>query len=205
MRELDQYLDRLASADPTPGGGSAAAVAGGLGSALCAMVARITGKSERHAAVRDDAAAVAGDADALRDRFAAARTLDETAYERVVAATALPRASEAEKRERTATLQRALAGAAEAPLGAAGLAAEGLELAARAAALGNAHLMSDVECAIHFFEAALAASTANVRVNHRFIKDAAVVESQDERLTAIHAAAQDAAKRARAAVAAAAG
>ena len=41
--------------------------------------------------------------------------------------------------------------------------------------MGNSHLVSDVECALHFFRAALAASVANVRINHRFIKDRAVV------------------------------
>ena len=53
--------------------------------------------------------------------------------------------------------------------------------------------MSDVECALHFFRAALAASVANVRINHHFIKDAEIVRAQDERLVAI----VDAASRAR--------
>ena len=78
-----------------------------------------------------------------------------------------------------------MTGAAEAPLAAAGLCAEGIALAERANALGNAHLVSDVECALHFFRAALAGSVANVRINHTFIKDAEVVRAQDERLVAI--------------------
>lgn len=182
---IDAYLDRLASADPTPGGGSAATLVGALGAALCAMVARITAASGRHAAVHDEAAAIAQAADVLRERFAAARPLDEAAYQRVVDASALPKATDDEKRARTAALQSALVGAAEAPLAAAGLSAEGIALAERTNALGNDHLVSDVECALHFFRAALASSIANVRINHRFIKDAAVVRAQDERLVAI--------------------
>jgi len=182
---IDAYLDRLASPDPTPGGGSAATLVGALGAALCAMVAKITAAGERHAAVRDEAEAIAGAADALRERFGAARPLDEAAYQRVVDASALPKATDEQKRARTAALQRALAGAAEAPLTAAGLCAEGIALAERANALGNTHLVSDVECALHFFRAALAACVANVRINHRFIKDAGVVQAQDERLVAI--------------------
>jgi methenyltetrahydrofolate cyclohydrolase len=156
-----------------------------MGAALCAMVARITARSERHAAVRREAQAIAEAADALRERFSAARPLDEAAYQRVVDASALPKATDEQKRARTSTLQAALAGAAEAPLAAAGLSAEGVALAERANALGNTHLVSDVECALHFFRASLAGSVANVRINHHFIKDAEIVRAQDERVVAI--------------------
>ncbi len=189
MTGIDAYLDRLASADPTPGGGSAATLVGALGAALCAMVARITAGNERYAAVRSEALAIVKSADGLRERFAAARPLDEAAYERVVAASALPKSTGEEKRARTDALQRALVGAAEAPLAAAGLCADGIALAERANALGNPHLASDVECALHFFRASLAASVANVRINHHFIKDAGIVRAQEERAAAIVAAA----------------
>jgi formiminotetrahydrofolate cyclodeaminase len=182
---IDAYLDRLASSEPTPGGGSAATLVGALGAALCAMVARITAANGRYAAVHGEARAVAEAADVLRERFRAAQDVDEAAYGAVVDASALPKATDDEKAARTAALQRALAGAAEAPLAASGLCAEGIALAARANALGNTHLVSDVECALHFFRGALAGSVANVRINHRFLKDADIVQAQDERLVTI--------------------
>ncbi len=200
MDRIDAYLDRLASAEPTPGGGSAAALVGALGAALCAMVARITSGSERLAGKHAEARALAAEADALRARFEAARPLDEAAYGRVVSASALPKDGEDAKRARSAALQAALAGAAEAPLAVAELAGEGVALAERAAALGNAHLASDVECALLFFAAALDAGAANVRINHRFIKDAALVRAQAERLEAVRGAAGRRAAAARAAL-----
>ena len=163
---------------------------GAFGAALCAMVARITAAGARYASVRPDAEAIVALADALRERFAGARLTDESAYQRVVYASALPKTTDDEKRARTAQLQAALAGAAEAPLAAAGMAAEGLALARRAEALGNTHLVSDVECARAFLWAALEASAANVRINHRFMHDAELVRAQDERLLAILAAAR---------------
>ena len=196
MNGIDAYLDRLASADPTPGGGSAATIVGALGAALIAMVARITAQSERYAAVRDEAETLVEAADVLRERFEAARQIDESAYGRVVAAMALPKGTEGEKQIRTAELQAALREAAEAPLVVAGMSAEGFLLAERAAGLGNVHLVSDVESAVHFFRAALAASIANVRINHRFLKDPAFVSAQEERLVAIFSAAEESAKRA---------
>ncbi len=182
---IDAYLDRLGSAAPTPGGGSAATVVGAIGAALCAMVSRITAQSERLSDVRPEAEALVDEADRLRERFEAARPLDEAAYTRVVDAMALPKATDEQRRARTAALQAALIEAAEAPLAAAGLCAEGMALTERVAALGNAHLVSDVECALYFFRAAFAASVANVRINHRFIKDQEIVHDQEARLQAI--------------------
>jgi len=192
---FDAYLDKLASAEPTPGGGSAATVVGALGAALCGMVARITARSPRHHAAAALAERLAEEADALRERFVAARLIDEEAYGAVVAASGLPKRTDAEQAARTAALQAALIGAADAPLAAAGLSAEGILLTERAYGLGNTHLVSDVECALRFFQAALAACIANVRINHRFIKETAVLEAQNGRLVAIVSAAHAVADR----------
>lgn len=187
--DLDAYLDRLASADPTPGGGSAATLVGAMSPALVSMVARITAASNKHVDVRPQASALADEGDRLRSEFVAARPRDEAAYEAVVTAHALARSTDEEKAIRTERLQAALAGAAEAPLGVAALGARALELCERAAALRNPHLMSDVECAVHFARAAIDASVANVQVNHRLLKNAEVVAGQTGRLAAILAAA----------------
>jgi formiminotetrahydrofolate cyclodeaminase len=192
---LQAYLNRLASAQPTPGGGSAATIVGALGAALTAMVARLTlGNSKLHA-VHADALLLVSEADALRAKFVAERPRDEEAYLSVVEAQALPRGSEAERASRTESLQAALTGAAEAPMRVAALAEELLVACERAAELRNVHLMSDVECALAFGQATLDASSANVRINHRYIKDTALLEAQREALAAIREAAQAAVAR----------
>ena len=188
--DFERYLDALASADPTPGGGSAATLVGALGAALCAMVARLTLGSQKHISGHAEAALITVAADGLRARFLDLRPADETAFQAVVTAQALPRATAAEKVSRRAHLQQALTGAAEAPLAAAECAAELFALAARTAQLRNAHLMSDVDCALQFARAAFAASAANVAVNHHYITDAAIVTQQRERLAALAASAR---------------
>ena len=40
----DEFLERLASKEPVPGGGGAAALGGAIGAALTSMVANLTGK-----------------------------------------------------------------------------------------------------------------------------------------------------------------
>jgi formiminotetrahydrofolate cyclodeaminase len=196
--DFDAYLDALASAEPAPGGGSAATLVGALAAALCAMVARITAGAPKHAAVHADAAAIAGDADALRAAFLALRPNDEAAFRSVVAAQALPRATDAERTQRTAEIQHALAHAADVPLHVAARALEAFDLAERTALLRNPHLNSDVACALHFARAALDASAENVRVNHHYLRDATIIEAQRDRLLALEqrAALREAAVRA---------
>ncbi len=183
--ELESYLDALASAEPTPGGGSAATIVAALGASLVAMVARITHKNPSFAAKSASAAEIVERADALRSELLAARIHDEAAYTRVVDAQALPRTTPEEKAARTAALQAALAGAAEAPLHAAELAVRVVRMSRDVAALGNAHLVSDVTCAAAFGRAALEASAANVRINHAFMRDASLIASQEALLRAL--------------------
>lgn len=189
MDSLEAYLEALASPSPTPGGGSAATIVAALAAALVAMVARITAANPSYAARSAEANAIANEADALRLQLLEARARDERAYAAVVAAMALPKVSPQEKAERTARLQVALAGAAAEPLRAAELALGVLALASRAAALENRHLESDVTCARVFARAAIAASAANVRVNHAYLEDAALVQAQEQALQAIERAA----------------
>jgi formiminotetrahydrofolate cyclodeaminase len=155
------------------------------------MVARITLGSAKLAPVHEQAAAIAADADDLRRRFVEQRPLDEAAFEAVVRAQAMPRATETEQAVRRERLQRALAGAAEAPLEAARLATATFALTARTAELHNANLMSDVDCAMRFARAAFDASTANVEVNHRYITDPATVAQQRDRLATLARAARE--------------
>lgn len=180
--ELSAYLDSLASDAPTPGGGSAAALVGACAAALVAMVARITGASAKHAATHTLAARLAHEADGLRTALLAARELDESAYGRVIETMALARSTPEERAARTERMQAALGNAAAVPLQTAHRALDVLLLARRALDLKNDHLVSDVGCAAEFSAAAVRACAYNVRINHKFLKDESVINSQSEEL-----------------------
>lgn len=179
---FETYLDELASAAPTPGGGSAATVVAALGAALVAMVARITRANTSYAPRHALADELALKADGVRAHALAAREHDEAAYGKVVAAMALPKANRDEKMLRTATLQAALGGAAAAPLHTAEIAKRVAILTERALALENQHLASDLGCAAEFASSALAAAAWNVRVNHKFMKDQVAIDRQEGEL-----------------------
>lgn len=176
MEAIDDYLRRLASSDPVPGGGSAAALAGALGAALAAMVGRILSPPIVELVAR---------ADQLLDDLGDARRRDESAYGAVVAAQALPKRNDAERTARAAAIERALHAAAEAPLHAARLALGVLELTDRLVEEPRGALASDVGCAAELAFASVAASAYNVRVNHRYMRDAAAVEEQASQLAAV--------------------
>jgi len=182
VESLDRYLTELASANPTPGGGSAATIVGALGAALVAMVARIDAGNPKYAEYRDAAVRIVEAADRLREEISAARDLDELAFSRVVNAQNLPKATEEEKAVRARLLESALHGAAEVPLKTCELCVEVLRLAEQAAHIPNRSLASDVGCAAEFGAAALAAGAYNVRVNHRYMRDARAIEGQAETL-----------------------
>lgn len=190
METLASYLEALASAQPVPGGGSAAAVVAASGAALIAMVARIVLGNPKYSEKHEAAHAIIERADALRALLLAGRELDEAAYEKVVAATALPRDTAEQKAAREAALQKALRRAASVPLEAASLSVSVLKLAEHCANLGNKHLMSDVRCAAAFARAGFAAASYNVRANHTYLKDATLIAAQEAQLDELKKQAQ---------------
>lgn len=182
MESFDRYLSQLASADPTPGGGSAATIVGALGAALVAMVARIDAGNPKYAEHRDTAVRLTEAADRVRSELGDARDRDERAFARVVHAQNLPRGSDDERAARARVLENALREAAEVPLEACELCIDVLRLAAQAALIPNRSLASDVGCAAEFGAAALAACAYNVRVNHRYMRDTDAIEAQAKTL-----------------------
>jgi formiminotetrahydrofolate cyclodeaminase len=158
-------LDRFASADPTPGGGSAAALAGALAAALVEMVAGLpktrTGapdEREKLDAAKASAALAGGRLRRLVD-------LDTDAYNAVTAAYRMPRVTEEEKAARSAAIAKAMRQATEVPLETCERAAEVLRAAAQALAHGNPSAASDARTAMALCRAALDAGGENVRTN----------------------------------------
>jgi formiminotetrahydrofolate cyclodeaminase len=162
---LRALLEQLASREPIPGGGSAAALAGALGAALLSMVTGLTvgrtsstEEADRLSEISDAAAAAEAD---LRSLV----TLDADAYRAVVSARRLPRASDAERAARAARLDAATRGATEVPMRTARGAMAILELAERLVPIGNPHAISDVGVAAHLAAAAVRGALLNVRIN----------------------------------------
>ena len=166
-----QFLDALASANPTPGGGSAAAVAGAMGTSLLVMV---TGLAKSKTNTDAEKAALARARECLMPittHLAQLADADTEAFDHVMAAYRLPKATDAEKAARTQAIQRALQGATTAPLDTLRACADALAHARIVAEHGNRAAASDAGVAIGLLRAAAAGAQANVQTNLDSIKD----------------------------------
>ena len=171
-KPMRHFLDRLASASPEPGGGSAAALAGALGAALVGMVANLTLGKKGYEGVQEQAASLLAEAEALRGDLQRLLQEDTEAFSAVAEAYRLPKETDEQKRERSARIQEALKGAAtQVPLAVCAKALEVGRLSRTAAEIGNVQAVSDAGVAVLLAEAAAQAAAMNVKINLNSIRD----------------------------------
>jgi methenyltetrahydrofolate cyclohydrolase len=177
-KTIAAFLDDLASERPTPGGGGAAAVCGAIGAALVSMVANLTIGKKNYEAVSEELKAVNEKAEQLRAELTGAIDEDVAAFNSVMGAYGLPRATEEEKAKRTAAIQAALKGATLAPLRAVKACFEVMRLSAAVAEKGNLNVISDAGVAVLTANAGLRSAALNVFINAKAIKDRDFAEKQ---------------------------
>ncbi len=156
-QSLEGFLDAIASGEPTPGGGAAAAVAVALAAGLSSMAASLS------AGHLPDAAGLAERAERLRQRVAPLAQEDASAYVRVLSAHRAPDDGDPEsRRERIRT---ALSGAADVPLAIAETGAKVAEISSRLAREGNPNLRGDAIAAALLAKAGVRAAAVLVEIN----------------------------------------
>jgi methenyltetrahydrofolate cyclohydrolase len=169
-------LASFSSSDPTPGGGSASALASAVGASLLLMVAGLpktrSGSPDDRAALDSAAAALAG----VRQQLTEAIDRDTAAYDQVVAAYKLPKASGEEQHIRKAAIQDALRAATDVPLGVMRLSSSALDAAPTIAAHGHRAAGSDVGVAVALLRAGLHGARLNIEINAGSVSDAAYVD-----------------------------
>lgn len=173
---LSTVLEQFRSSNPTPGGGSAAALAGALGASLLAMVAslpRPRATSDEDVRNLRDAGqrcgTLAKDLERLIDR-------DAEAYDLVVDAYRLPKSTDDEKAVRADAIQAALRAAISTPMDVMRACASALGDADTVGTLGNASASSDVKVGIELLRAGLRGAQLNVEINLGSVKDRAYAE-----------------------------
>ena len=152
------FLEALASGAPSPGGGSAAAVAGALAAAIVAMSSRVTADRDPAAA---DLAEAATAADHLRRRLTALAGADADAYEALLAARRLP------VTVRAAAAQAALRRATDVPIDLVAAARDTLAMCERVVRRVRASTLSDLQVANAIAVAALEAGAITAQTNLR--------------------------------------
>jgi formiminotetrahydrofolate cyclodeaminase len=164
-KNLNTFLDELASPSPAPGGGSVAALSGALGAALTSMVCNLTIGKKKYADVEGDLKKVLEQSEQLRDQFTTLIERDTHAFNKVIEAFALPKDSEPQKALRAAAVRGATKEATLVPLEVMKHCIDALALAQTVASKGNAHSVSDAGVSALMLNAALEGAALNVRIN----------------------------------------
>ena len=174
---VENFTGVLASSSPAPGGGSAAALSGAVGSALAAMVCALTENSAKYAPHHSEISPLRQQADALRLCFLDVMERDTAAFLQVSAAYALPKATDEEKAARSAAIQAGLAACTETPLEMMALAEQALRLTATLSEHFNENAASDLGVAALSLDTAIRGAWLNVRINLSSLKDKALAET----------------------------
>ena len=181
------FIDQLASAAPTPGGGGASACVGALASALASMVGNLTVGKKTYADVEDDVRASLDRLAALRARLLALVDEDARAFEPLAAAYRLPKATPEEQAAKNAALQQALVGACDVPLAIMRAVAEVVDETEYLAHHGSRMARSDAGVAAAFARAASDGASLNVYINVASMDDADLAARYREETDALAA------------------
>ncbi len=170
---LAELLDRLASRAPTPGGGSASALAGSTAAALLHMVLELTAGRASATDATDQAALteLATAAATWQSELLALVQSDAAAYDSVVAARRLPRDTDRDAEARRTQMTLTTREATSVPLEIVRRASAVLELAERVAPVGTRSAISDVGVAALLAAAAMRGAALNVRINLPFLPE----------------------------------
>ena len=186
-KAIEVYLDELASASATPGGGSAAALMGAQSAALTSMVCNLTIGKPKYLEVEAEMQALLLKSEALRKRLMDMIKADVDVFNCLMAAYGLAKETDAEKVIRSQAIQEVLKEATEVPLACARACAEAIELSHRAANKGNLAVISDAGAATMSAYGGLKSAALNVYINTGSLKDRVFAEAKLAELKVIMA------------------
>jgi len=173
---VEKFLDDLAGGNPTPGGGSAAAIMGAMGAALVSMVCNVTIGKKGYEGVEAEMRSVLSESERVRRRLTAMVAEDIAAFDSILAAYKLPKATEEDKAARAAAIQAGLRRATEVPLDCARVCAEVIALSRRASEQGYLNVISDGGVGVLAGFTGLRSAALNVYINAPALKDRAFAE-----------------------------
>jgi len=173
---IREFLEKTASKDPVPGGGSAAALGAAIASSLSEMVANLTVGRKDYTAVEDEMKAVSKQAADFRDKLIGYIDKDSDAYQQVMQAFKLPKNTEEEKNIRARAVEEGLKQATRVPLRVAEDAFKIIELAGKVVEKGNRNAVTDGAVAAMMARTAVLSALYNVKTNLNQIKDRSFVE-----------------------------
>jgi formiminotetrahydrofolate cyclodeaminase len=161
--ELKRFLEKVAADAPTPGGGSASALAGALSGSLVAMVAGLSSKKGK--TKKKGMEEIRRKALIIQKRLLHAIDEDSKSFDVVIQAFRLPRNSEKERLYRVKEIQKAYKNATLTPQLVCERSIQLLEYSKTLILKGNPNAISDAGVAAFLADAALAGGLLNIGIN----------------------------------------
>ncbi len=184
---IKDFISKVISNDPVPGGGSVSALNGALAAALSAMVANLTIGRKKYAEVNDIMVELSSRFEKLSSRLIEDVDRDSDAYNRVFAAFKMPKDTDEEKQVRSEAIQRETKYAAQVPMEVARAVYEVLPQIDAIAQKGNSNAVTDTCVSMMCARTAILGALLNVRINLSSIKDEAFVNAMREEADTIEA------------------
>jgi len=180
---MKEFIEQVQSKEPTPGGGSVAALGGALGAALGEMVCRLTIIRKQYAKVKPEFQEIRKKLDLLRNELTFLIEKDAQSFDEVMVAMKKPKSNEHEIKIRDAAIEEATKRAASVPVEVIEKAVEVMELLPAVAEKGNVNSVSDAGVANLMAKAAIEGAALNVRINLGGIADKVFADDLNSRMT----------------------
>ena len=173
----NEFVDKLASKSPVPGGGGAAALVGAIGVALSSMVCNLTIGKKKYAEFESDIKNILKKAEGLQ--HALMQIIDEDAenFLPLSKAYGMPQNTEEEKRLKEETLEKTLKQACEVPIKIVKICYEAIKLHSELVDKGSRLAISDVGVGVQALRAAIISGWLNIIININSIKDKDYVDN----------------------------
>ena len=185
---LTRFAEETASESPAPGGGSIAAYCGALGAALGTMVANLSSHKKGWDERWEEFSNYAEQGQALVKEMLQLVDEDTNAFNEIMAAFGLPKATDEEKAARKAAIQAATINAIITPFRTMELAFQSFDLAKAMAEIGNPNSVSDAGVGALCARAAVKGAYLNVVINAQDLKDHPQVQPMIAKAEAMHTA-----------------
>ena len=170
-QSCEEFIEVLASKEPIPGGGGAAAYVGAIGMALGNMAGSLTLGKKKYADVQDDIIALKAKADTLQKDLLALVGRDAEVFEPLSRVYGMPKDTGEQKAEKARVMEAALREASAIPLEIMQKCCQAIDLHQAFADKGTAIAISDVGCGVACCKAALMAASLNVFINTKSMGD----------------------------------
>lgn len=172
---LLEFADETASESPAPGGGSISAYLGSLGASLATMVANLSSHKKGWDERWEEFSNYAEKGQYFKDELNKMVDLDTKAFNKIMTAFGLPKATDEEKKLRAQAIADATKFAIEVPFKVMNLSFESMQLIKAMAEIGNPNSVSDAGVAALCARSAVMGAYMNVRINCSGYDDKAFV------------------------------